>query len=135
MDASDVERVVLPHEAPHTTHVVAVVAVLVAAEAVDVGVEQVSHSGEAVKVFAFMPTGAQAPRKEEAEKRPGDSVCSCVPRIAADRAPPKGRGFGNVFVFTVTTRPFVVPDVEDGAGLGRREATFPGGRVDLGENV
>lgn len=38
--------------------------------------------------------------------------------------------FGEVFVFAVAAGPFVVPDVEDGAGLGRGFG-FQGGGVDL----
>jgi hypothetical protein len=41
VDAPHVQRAVLAEEAPHAAHVVAVVAELVAAEAVDVRVEQV----------------------------------------------------------------------------------------------
>lgn len=131
MDAPDVERVVLPHEAPHAAHVVAVVAVLVAAEAVNVGVEQVRDGGETVEVFAFVTTGAQPPCKEEAEERPGYSVSPCVSGVATDGAPAEGGGFGNIFVFAVATGPFVVPDVEDGACLGGGETALPCGGVDL----
>jgi len=36
-------------------------------------------------------------------------------------------GFGEVFVFAVAAGPFVVPDVEDGAGLGRGFGLHGGG--------
>ncbi len=41
VDAADVEGAVLAHEAADAAHVVAVVAVFVSAEAVDVGVEEI----------------------------------------------------------------------------------------------
>ena len=41
VDAADVQGAVLAHEAADAAHVVAVIAVFVAAEAVDVGVEEV----------------------------------------------------------------------------------------------
>jgi len=135
MDAPDVESMVLPHEATHATHVVAVVAVLVAAKAVDVGVEQVRDGGETVQVFAFVAARAEAPREEEAEEGAGDPVGTGVPRVSRDGASAQCGRFGDVFVFTVAAGPFVVPDVEDGAGLGGGEAAFPGGGVDLGESV
>ena len=55
---ADVERAVLPLEAAHAAHVVAVVGELVAAEAVDVWVEDVMDRREAVEVFAVLTFGA-----------------------------------------------------------------------------
>lgn len=57
MDATGVDGAVLPHEGANTAHVVTVVAVLVAAEAVDVGLEEVVDRREAVEVFAVLAFG------------------------------------------------------------------------------
>lgn len=57
VDAANVDGAVLAHKGADAAHVVAVVAVLVAAEAVDVGVEEVVDRGEAVEVFAVLTFG------------------------------------------------------------------------------
>ncbi|KAA6412159.1 MAG: hypothetical protein FRX48_04310 [Lasallia pustulata] len=118
VDTPHVQRAGLAHEAADAAHVVAVVAVLVAAEAVDVGVEEVVDPGEPVQVFALVAFGAQASGEEEAEVRAGDCVGAGVARVGGDGAAAGRGGLREVFVFAVAAGPFVVPDVEDGAGLG-----------------
>lgn len=120
VDAPHVQRAGLAHEAADAAHVVAVVAVLVAAEAVDVGVEEVVDPGEPVQVFALVAFGTQASGEEEAEVRAGDCVGAGVARVGGDGAAAGRGGLREVFVFAIAAGPFVVPDVEDGAGLGGR---------------
>lgn len=54
MDPPDVNGAVLSHKRADTAHVIAVVAVLVAAEAVDIGLEDIVDRREAVEVFAIL---------------------------------------------------------------------------------
>lgn len=60
VDAADVEGAVLPHEAADAAHVVAVIGVFIAAEAVDVGVEGVEEAGQAVEVLALVAARTEA---------------------------------------------------------------------------
>ena len=103
---------------------------LVAAETIHIRVEQVMQARQAMEVFALVTPGAEAFGEEKAEIRPGDFVAARVPGVGGYVAAARGVGFGQVFVFAVAAGPFVVPDVEDGAGLGRGFG-FHGGGVDL----
>lgn len=151
VDAADVDGAVLSHKGADAAHVVAVVAVLVAAEAVDVGVEDVVDGGEAVEVFAVLAFGTYVrgrrrrvsvmillilfevvvewkmnPRKErltyssrKEQTKVGScySICLGVSAVLGDVATALCGGLGEVLVFAITARPFVVPDVEDGSCL------------------
>lgn len=89
------------------------------------------NPGETMQVFAVLTLGADAARKVEAKVRARHVVCPCVPRVLGDVASPLGLGLREIFVFAITAAPLVVPDVEDGAGLGWRFALDQGG-IDLG---
>lgn len=78
MDSTDVEGSVLTEEGTDTAHVVTVVSVLVAAETVHVGVEDVGYYGKTVEVFAILAVWAEASSKEETEVGTGDGVSSGV---------------------------------------------------------
>jgi hypothetical protein len=54
VDPANVKCAVLAHERTHTAHVIAVVAVLVTAEAVHVRVKEIVERREAVEIFAFI---------------------------------------------------------------------------------
>ena len=84
-----------------------------------------------MQVFALVALGAEALGEEEAEVGAGDFVGAGVAGVGGDVAAGGGGGLGQVFVFAVAAGPFVVPDVEDGAGLGGGLG-FDGGGVDLG---
>ena len=84
-----------------------------------------------MQVLAVLALGADATRKVEAKVRARHVVGPRVPRVLGDVAPPLGFGLREVFVFAITATPFVVPDVENGAGLGWRFALDQGG-IDLG---
>lgn len=119
VDAADVERVVLAHERAHAPHVVAIVAELVAAETVNVGVEEVVDGGQAVQVLALLAARTQAARKEQAKVRARYLVGLGVAAVLDNVAAPGCVRFRYVFVFAVATRPLVVPDVEDRSRLRR----------------
>lgn len=127
---SDVDGPVLPHEAADAAHVVAVVRVLVAPEAVDVRVEQVVDARESVEVLTVLALGADAACEEEAEVGTGDFVRACEATVLGDIAATLSVCLGQVFVFSVAAGPFVVPDVEDGTGLRRWFRCYEGG-IDL----
>ena len=59
-------------------------------------------------------------REEKTEVAAGGLVGGGPAGVLADVAAVDGVGFGEVGVFAIAAGPFVVPDVEDGAGLGRR---------------
>lgn len=86
VDAADVQRAVLAHETADAAHVVAVVAVLVAPEAVDVGVEHVEDSRQPMQVLAFVTLGAQTACEEQAEETPRRLVGRRPTRVVADVA-------------------------------------------------
>lgn len=73
-----------------------------------------------MQVLALLTPGAEPSSEEQAEITPDDFVPARISGIASDVAATGGCGLGEVFVFAVTARPFVVPDVEDGAGLRGR---------------
>lgn len=75
---------------------------------------------ESVKSFAILALVTKPVREVKTEVAPWDAVGPRVPRILRDNAPPLGFRLGQVLVFSVATAPFVVPDVENRAGLGRR---------------
>lgn len=120
--ATNVEGAVLAHEAAHASHVVSVVAVLVAAEAVDVRIEDVVDGGQAVQVLALLALGAQALGEEEAEVAPGDPVGARVATVLGYVAPRGSGSLRQILVLPVASRPLVVPDVEDRSRLRRRLA-------------
>ncbi|KAL9640799.1 MAG: hypothetical protein Q9204_000573, partial [Flavoplaca sp. TL-2023a] len=62
---------------------------------------------------AFVPSSS----KKQAEVTPDNLVRASIPRITSDVAATGGSGFGKVFIFAIPARPFVVPNIEDGAGL------------------
>jgi hypothetical protein len=103
MYASDIQRPVLPLEGPDAAHVVAVIAVLVAPEAVDVGREDVGDGGEAVQVFAVDALGTDAAREEEAEVGTGRAVGFGVAAVFGDVAAALRGGLAKIFVFAVAT--------------------------------
>ena len=131
MDAPHVQRPVLAHERAHAAHVVAVVAVLVAAKGVDVGVEVVVQRWQPVQVLALVPARARAAREEQAEEGAADPVRARVARVARHRAPARCGRLGQVGVLAVAARPLVVPDVEHGARLRRQLARLDRAGVDL----
>ena len=72
-----------------------------------------------MQVLTLMPLRTDPPRKEKTEIAAWCLV-SCRPAtVLADVAAVDSLGFREVGVFAVAAGPFVVPDVEDGAGLGR----------------
>lgn len=117
MYAPNVQGAVLALEGSYTAHVVAVVGVLVAPEAVDVAGKNVRHRGQAVEVFAIYSFRTGAAREEETEVRAGRLVGLCVAAVSGYVAATLRGSLGEVFVFAVTTRPFVVPDIVDCACL------------------
>ena len=125
-----IQRPVLPHEAPHPTHVIPVVTVLVPPEAVHVRVEQIVQPRQAVQVLALVAARAEALGEEQAEVRAGHLVRARVARVGRDDAAAGGVRFRQVLVLAVAAGPFVVPDVEDRARL-RGGLGFHGRRVDL----
>lgn len=84
VNAADVYGPVLAHETSHAAHVVSVVAKLVAAETVDVGVEKVVDAGQTVQVLAVLALGADAAGEEEAEVGAGDPVGLRVAAVLCD---------------------------------------------------
>ena len=86
VNTTNIQRAILTQEAAHAAHVIAVIAELVASEAVDVGVEEVQRAGKSVQVFAFVALGAEAAREEEAEVRSSHFVGSCVAGVERDVA-------------------------------------------------
>ena len=64
-----------------------------------------------------MAFGADAPRKEKTEVTAGCLVGGRPARVIPDVAARRSCGLGLLCVFTVTSRPLIVPDVEDCAGL------------------
>ena len=119
VDAADVEGAVLAHEAADAAHVVAVVAVFIAPETVDVGVEEVMQSGEPVQILAFVAPGTQPLCEKQTEVAACDAVATGISGVFGYIAAAEGGSFGQVLVFAVTAGPFVVPDVKDGASLRR----------------
>lgn len=101
VDAPDVESAVLSHETAYTTHVVAVVAVLVPPEAVDIRVEDIKDRREAVQVLALVALRTQTPGEEEAEITARRLVRRCPTRVVAD-VTPRGCGrLGQVCVLAI----------------------------------
>lgn len=94
MNTADVYGSVLAHKASHTAHVVSVVAELVAAEAVNVGVEKVVDAGQTVQVLAVLALGADTAGKEEAEVGAGDPVGLRVAAVLCDITAALGGRFG-----------------------------------------
>jgi hypothetical protein len=70
-----------------------------------------------MQVLAFVALGADTPGKEKAEVRTRCLVCTSVTAVFADVAPVLGGSFREIGVLAIATRPFIVPDVEDRAGL------------------
>ncbi len=70
-----------------------------------------------MQILALLTPGAKTPSEEQAEVTPHNFIPACVSGITSDVTATRGGGFGKVFVFAITAGPFVVPDVEDGAGL------------------
>lgn len=129
VDAANIERAVLPQKGSDAAHIIPIIRVFVAAEAIYVRIEGIEETRQAVQVFALLAAGTEPLGEEEAEVAAGDFVAASVAGVPGDIAAAGGGG-GLVFVFAVAAGPFVVPDVEDGAGL-RGGFGFHGG-VDLG---
>lgn len=86
---------------------------------------------QTMQVRALRALGAYAARKEEAEEGAGDGGGFGVATVEGDVAAARCVRLGEVLVFAVAARPFVVPDVEDCACLGRGLGGHGAG-VDLG---
>jgi hypothetical protein len=78
VDPTHIERAILPSEASHAAHIISVIRKLVAAEAVDVRVEDIGNSGKAVQVLAILALGADATSEVETEVRAGVLVGASV---------------------------------------------------------
>lgn len=120
VDAAHVQRAILARERPHTAHVISVVAELITAKAVNVGVEQVVQRRQTMQILALVALVADAAREEQAEIGPRDLIRPRVSAVLGDVAAALGGVLGQVLVFAVAAGPLVVPDVEDGAGLRGR---------------
>lgn len=101
MYTPNIQRAVLPPETSDAAHVIAVVAVLVAAEAVNVGREDVGRLRQAVQVLAVDALGADAAREEEAEVGAGRAVGFGVPTVFGNVASALRGGFAEVLVFAL----------------------------------
>ena len=83
-----------------------------------------------MQVLALVALGAYPSREEQAEVGPWVAVGAGIPCVGGDVASIQGGGLGKVGVFPIAAGPFVVPDVENGAGL-RRGFGLDHGSVDL----
>lgn len=94
VDTTNIKRPVDPHEAADTTHIIPVIAKLVAPEAVDVAWENVPQSalflnsciGESVKIFAVLSFRAKSSSEEKTEVGSRYSVGLGISRIGGDIA-------------------------------------------------
>ena len=120
MNAPDIDRPVLAHEAASAAHVVAVVGVFIPAKDVDIWIEEVVQARQTVQVLALMALGADASREEEAEVAPRDAIRLGVSGVLSHVAAALGGRLRQVLVLPVAARPLVIPDVEDRARLRRR---------------
>ena len=84
VDAANVDGSVLAHEAANTSHIVTVVGVAVAAEAIHIRIEQIVDSRQTVQVLAVLALGADAAGEEEAEVGAGDPVGLRVAAVLGD---------------------------------------------------
>ena len=84
---ADVKRPVLPHEASHPAHIVAVVAVFVPPKRIHIRVKQIVYPGQAVQVLALMALGTDAACEKETEVAPRGPVRARVSAISRDAAP------------------------------------------------
>lgn len=70
-----------------------------------------------MEIFTIRPFRTQTPREKETEIGAGDIIRFRVAAVAGDITAAFGVLFGGGGVFAVASGPFVVPDVEDCAGL------------------
>jgi hypothetical protein len=70
-----------------------------------------------MQVLAFMALGADATGEEEAKEGSRSLVSGGPTRVGGNVAATYSGGLGEVCIFAVATRPFVVPDVKDCASL------------------
>ena|SRR5579862_5101116 len=86
MYPSYIQCPILPHKAPHTTHVVPVIRVLIPPKAVDIRIKQVVDCRQTVEILAFVAFWAQAPREEQAEIAPRHFIRACISRVFSNIA-------------------------------------------------
>ena len=78
-----------------------------------------------------MALGTDSAGEEQAEIRAGHLVGGCPAGVEGHVTAAEGVGFGEERVFAVAAGPFVVPYVEDGAGLGGLVGVLEESGVDL----
>lgn len=125
MDPANVHCAILAGEAADATHVVAVVAKLVAAKAVNVRVEDVVSAGQSVEVVAILALGAAncqqpflkkerawrgwepdvpySPGEKKTEIGPRPCIGARVPGVLGDIASPLGMCLRQILVFPIAT--------------------------------
>ena len=79
-----------------------------------------------------MAPRAEAFCKEKTKIRTSHSISASIARIFGNIASPLSMSLGKVFVFSVSSRPFIIPNIEDVTSLNRWARGLYIGRVDLG---
>ena len=86
VNSPDVKRPVLPHEAPHSTHIIPIVTVLISPEAINIRIEQIMYPWQSVQVLALMALGTDSTRKEQTKVAAGYFVGARIAAVARDAA-------------------------------------------------
>ena len=98
VDATDIKRSVDPHETSHASHIIPVVAKLVAPETVHVAGKHVAQTTifldsciwQSVEILAVLSLGAKSSGIEKAKVRPRHSVCARISGVKRNVAPALG---------------------------------------------